>query len=173
MLCPAAAACGDGGPPCSTSLTTSQSSYGVVSDASSGTLHQTVNVGTRLTCTGYHLRDPNWYDSVVANAQAPPAGVAPLTNQITYTIKNTTSDGIGFCLGAPYDFVTASGAMAPSGKLPNAKSGFIGLLPMCTSSSPPCISSISESQDSSAPSGMDTTLNVVLPESAGDPWGGA
>src|SRR5207302_928611 len=59
VLCPAAAACGDGGPPCSTSLVTSNSTYGVISDAASGTLNQTVNVGGRLHCGGYRFRDPN------------------------------------------------------------------------------------------------------------------
>ena len=73
VLCPAAAACGDGGPPCSTSLVTLGSTYAVVSDAASGTLRQTVNVGNRLTCGSYRFRDANWYDSaVVPPTTAPP-----------------------------------------------------------------------------------------------------
>src|SRR5581483_388736 len=50
VLCPDVAPCGDGGPACSTSLVTSNSTYAVVSDAASGTLNQTVNVGSRLRC---------------------------------------------------------------------------------------------------------------------------
>ncbi len=170
VLCPATAACGDGGPPCSTGLSTSPSAYAVVSDAGSGTLNETVNVGKRLVCPGYRLRDANWYDSLVSQAQPPPAGSAPITDQITYTIKNASSDGIGFCLGANYDFTTASGALAPKGTLPTGAPGFVGLLPMCANSKPPCISSITESTDDHVKSGTDTTLNVMIPE-GGDPWG--
>ena len=70
----------------------------------------------------------------------PIATVAPIVNTVSYTIKNTTPAGIEFCLGAPYDFTTTSGAMAPAGKLPNGKSGFIGLIPSCSNRTPPCIS---------------------------------
>jgi hypothetical protein len=171
VLCPAAAACGDGGPPCSTGLSTSPSTYAVVSDAGSGTLHETVNVGKRLVCSGYKLRDTNWYDSLVTQSQPPPAGAVPITDQVTYTIRNASSKGIGFCLGVPYDFTTASGGLAAKGTLPTGAPGFIGLLPMCSNGKPPCISSISESKDSSVKSGVDTTLHLLIPE-GGDPWGG-
>jgi hypothetical protein len=172
VLCPAASTCGAGGPRCSTSLNTSQSSYAVLANATSGTLRQTVNVGRRLTCRGYKLRDPNWYDSLVSPSSSPPpaAGAVPVVNQVTYTIRNTTPNGIGFCLGATYDFKTASGRLAPKGVLPNGRRGFIGLLPLCSAGTPPCISRISSSQDPHAKTGMDTTLNVLIPE--GDPWGG-
>jgi hypothetical protein len=170
VLCPATAACGDGGPPCSTGLSTSPSTYAVVSDAGSGTLNETVNVGKRLSCAGYKLRDSNWYDSLVTGAQPSPAGTPPITDQITYTITNAHSDGIGFCLGATYDFTTASGSLAPKATLPSGAPGFVGLLPMCADSKPPCISSINESSDDSVKSGVDTTLSVLIPEQ-GDPWG--
>jgi hypothetical protein len=170
VLCPASAACGDGGPPCSTGLSTSPSTYAVVSDAGSGTLNETVNVGKRLACAGYKLRDSNWYDSLVTGAQPTPAGTPPIADQITYTITNAHSKGIGFCLGATFDFTTASGSLAPKATLPSGAPGFVGLLPMCTDSKPPCISSISESSDDSVKSGVDTTLKVLIPES-GDPWG--
>ncbi len=159
VLPPASAACGDGGPPCSTGLSTSPSAYGVVSDAGSGTLNETVNVGKRLVCAGYRLRDANWYDSIVTGAQPPPAGTPPITDQITYTITNAHSKGVGFCMGATYDFTTASGSLAPKATLPSGAPGFIGLLPMCTTSKPPCISSITEISDDSVKSGVDTTLS--------------
>jgi hypothetical protein len=174
VACPAAAACGDGGPPCSTSLTTSTSVYGVVSNASAGTLRGTVDVGRPLTCGKYRFRDPNWYDSAVTPPSAPPpsgAG-ASIVDVVSYTIKNAGSQGIGFCLGATYEFVTASGQQARAGKLPTGAPGFIGLLPMCTAAAPPCISTISQRADSSVKSGFDAVMTIQIPEQ-GDPWGGA
>ncbi len=173
VLCPAAAACGDGGPPCSTSLVTSNSTYAVISDASSGTLNQTVNVGNKLRCGGYRFRDANWYDSVVtAPTTSPPtAAPTPIVDSVTYTIRNATKNGIGFCLGAAYDFATRSGAQARAGTLPNGKPGFIGLLPLCTSGKPPCITSITQHRDPQANNGFDALMKIQIPES-GDPWGG-
>lgn len=175
VVCPQAAACGDGGPPCSTSLSTSASTYGVINNASSGTLRQTLDVGAPLVCSGYARRDPNWYDSVVTPAStSPPLGtVAPtVVNDVTYTIKNTTPNGIEFCLGAAFDFATASGTMAPAGKLPNGNPGFIGLIPSCLGGAPPCISDVSQSSDMSSKTGYDVILTIDIPEK-GDPWGGA
>ena len=62
VVCPQTAACGDGGPECSTNLPTSVSSYGVLSNASAGTLRGTIDVGRRLTCGSYQFHDSNWYD---------------------------------------------------------------------------------------------------------------
>jgi hypothetical protein len=174
VVCPAAAACGDGGPACSTSLTTSVSTYGVISNAGSGTLRQTLDVGKRLTCGQYRFRDPNWYDSVVTSPTAPPTGAPPpvIMDQISYTIKNATANGVDFCLGAAFDFATASGGQAPAGTLPNGNPGFIGLLPTCSGTvSPPCISSISQQNDPSVKTGYDAVLSIQIPEQ-GDPWGG-
>ena len=171
VVCPQLAACGDGGPACSTSVKTSVSTYGVVSNAAAGTLHGTLDVGKPLKCGAYRFRDPNWYDSVVTPpASGLPAGVPPIVDQVSYTIVNASSQGLGFCLGALYDFVNASGAMAPAGKLPNGNAGFIGLLPMCTPASPPCISSISQQPDSQAKTGYDAVMSIDIPEQ-GDPWG--
>jgi hypothetical protein len=173
VLCPAAAACGDGGPPCSTGLVTSNSTYAVISDAASGTLNQTVNVGNRLRCGRYRFRDPNWYDSVVTppSGSPPTAAPTPIVDSVTYTIRNATMKGIGFCLGAAYDFATASGAQARPGTLPTGNPGFIGLLPRCTSAKPPCISSITQQPDPKAKTGFDAIMQIQIPES-GDPWGG-
>jgi hypothetical protein len=173
VLCPAAVACGDGGPPCSTSLVTSDSTYAVISDAASGTLNQTVNVGNKLRCGNYRFRDPNWYDSVVTNATtSPPTAVpTPIVDNVTYTIRNATMKGIGFCLGAAYDFATASRSQARPRALPNGNPGFMGLLPMCTNAKPPCITSITQQPDANARTGYDATMDIQIPE-AGDPWGG-
>jgi hypothetical protein len=173
-LCAATAACGDGGPPCSTGLVTSNSTYAVISDAPSGTLRQTVNVGGRLTCGTYRFRDPNWYDSVVIPPASQTPGAAPISivDNVSYTIRNTTAKGIGFCLGAGYDFTTASGAQAPAGTLPNGNPGFIGLLPRCSASKPPCIASVSRKRDRKAKTGFDAVMKIQIPEN-GDPWGGS
>ena len=173
VVCPQLAPCGDGGPACSTSVNTSVSTYGVVSNAAAGTLLGTLNVGRRLRCGSYQFRDPNWYSSMVtppAGTTALPPGTPPIVDQVSYTIVNARTQGLGFCLGALYDFVTASGAMAPAGKLPNGKDGFIGLLPMCSVASPPCISSISQQADGNAESGFDAVMSIQIPEQ-GDPWG--
>jgi hypothetical protein len=175
VVCPQLAPCGDGGPACSTSVNTSVSTYGVVSNAAFGTLNGTLDVGKRLKCGSYRFRDPNWYDSVVtqpAGTTAPPAGAPPIVDQVSYTIVNANAQGLGFCLGAAYDFVTASGAMAPAGKLPNGNPGFVGLLPMCTSGATPCISTITPQADPNAKSGYDAVMSIQIPEQ-GDPWGGS
>lgn len=173
VLCPSLAVCGDGGPPCSTSLTTSVSIYGVVSNAGSGTLRQTLDVGRRLTCGSYRFRDPNWYDSLVTSPSSPPtAGVPPVMDQVSYTIKNSSPTGVSFCLGAQYEFTTASGNQARAGKLPNGNAGFTGLLPLCANAGPPCISTISQQSDPSAKSGYDVVMSIQIPDQ-GDPWGGS
>ena len=172
VLCPSVAVCGDGGPPCSTGLVTSNSTYAVVSDAPSGTLHQTVNVGNNLTCGSYRFRDPNWYDSVVVppTTTTPTAAPVPIVDNVTYTLRNTTSKGVGFCLGAGYDFTTASGKPARAGTLPNGNPGFIGLLPRCSASKPPCIATVSQRRDTATKTGFDALLTIQIPEN-GDPWG--
>jgi hypothetical protein len=173
VLCPDVMPCGVGGLACHTSLVTSNSTYAVMSDATSGSLNQTVNVGNRLRCGTYRFRDPNWYDSVVTPATTPPptTAPAPIVDTVTYTIRNATTRGIGFCLGVGYDFTTASGAQARAGTLPTGKAGFIGLLPRCTSAKPPCISSVTQQADPNARTGYDATMLIEIPES-GDPWGG-
>jgi len=172
VLCPASAACGDGGPPCSTTLVTSNSTYAVISDAPNGTLRQTVNVGGRLVCGAYRFRDPNWYDSAVVPpaSQSPTASPISIVDQITYKIRNATAKGIGFCLGAGYQFTTASGSPARAGSLPTGNPGFIGLLPRCSQTKPPCISSVSQQRDRASKIGFDALMKVRIPEN-GDPWG--
>jgi|SRR5947209_502394 len=172
VLCPDVMPCGVAGAACHTSLLTSNSTYAVTSDATSGTLNQTVNVGNNLRCGGYRFRDPNWYDSVVTPpSTAPPTTAAtPIVDTVTYTIRNAKANGTGFCLGVAYQFTTASGAPARAGTLPTGSPGFIGLLPGCSISKPPCIASISQQADSSSKVGFDVLMTIQIPES-GDPWG--
>jgi hypothetical protein len=172
VLCPDVMPCGVGGVACKTSLVTSNSTYAVTSDATSGTLNQTVNVGNQLRCGTYRFRDPNWYDSAVtpATTSPPTTAPAPIIDSVTYTIRNATPKGIGFCLGAAYDFATASGTQARAGTLPTGNPGFIGLLPRCASAKPPCISAVTQQADPNARSGHDVTMQIQIPES-GDPWG--
>jgi hypothetical protein len=172
VVCPQLAPCGDGGPACSTTETTNTSSYTATSNAGSGALHGTLDVGKRLKCGAYRFRDPNWYDSKqTLAANAPPTATgAPLVDVVSYTIDNAGTQGLGFCLGAPYEFTAASGAQAPAGTLPNGNAGFIGLLPMCDVAGPPCISSISQQADANAKTGYDAVLSIEIPEQ-GDPWG--
>jgi hypothetical protein len=173
VLCPDVMPCGQGAVACHTSLVTSNSTYAVKSDATSGTLNQTVNVGNRLRCGPYHFKDPNWYDSVVIpSATVPPTGGAtPIVDTVTYKIVSARAKGTGFCLGVGYEFTTASGAPARAGTLPTGSPGFIGLLPSCSASKPPCIARISQQADSSAKVGFDALMTIEIPES-GDPWGG-
>jgi hypothetical protein len=172
VLCPSTAVCGDGGPPCSTNLITSESTYAVVSDASAGTLRQTVNVGHQLNCGTYRFRDSNWYDSVVVPpASSPPTATSvPIIDNISYKIRNATAKGIGFCLGASYDFTTAAGSQAAAGQLPNGNPGFIGMLPRCSQSKPPCIAGVKQTPDHAAKVGFDVNMKIQIPET-GDPWG--
>src|SRR6185437_4701578 len=109
-----------GGVACHTSLVTSNSTYAVVSDATSGTLNQTVNVGNQLHCGVYRFRDPNWYDSGVTfpTTSSPTTTLAPIVDTVSYTIRNAKAGGTGFCLGVGYEFTTASGVPARAGNLP-------------------------------------------------------
>ncbi len=85
--------------------------------------------------------------------------------------RTPASQGVGFCLGATYEFVTASGNQARAGKLPTGSPGFIGLLPLCSNAAAPCISAISQKSDPSAKTGHDAVMTIQIPEQ-GDPWGG-
>ncbi len=172
VVCPQLAPCGDGGPACSTTENTNISSYTATSNAGSGALHGTLDVGKQLKCGAYRFRDSNWYGSTqTIPANTPPTATgAPLVDVVSYTIDNAGTQGLGFCLGVPYEFVTASGAEARAGTLPNGNAGFIGLLPMCDVAGPPCISSISQQADAHATTGYDAVMTIEIPDQ-GDPWG--
>src|ERR1700733_856630 len=169
VLCPKSALCGDGGPACLTTRSTSTGTYTVVSTALAGTLRETVDVGHQLRCGVYRFRDPNWYSALIV----PPTSSTPassIADTVTYKIVNATTNGVGFCLGAAYDFTTASGGQAAAGILPNGDPGFIGLLPKCSTSAPPCIQSATPKTDTSTTIGSDVTMKILIPDN-GDPWG--
>lgn len=172
VLCPDTMACAVGAVACHTGLATSNSTYTVMSDATSGTLTQTVNVGKPLRCGPYRFKDPNWYDSAVSPpATSPPATApTPIVDTVTYNIRNAKAKGTGFCLGVGYEFTTASGAPARAGTLPNGNPGFIGLLPGCSAAKPPCIASTTQQADGAAKVGFDVLMTIQIPET-GDPWG--
>jgi hypothetical protein len=153
------------GQSCSTSLSTSVSQLQVTANpaanpnVNSGTLTESVDVGTPLTCAGYEAVDPNWYESVMSTSNR--------VKVITYTLDNTSPEGIQFCFGAPYEFTTSSGGPAPAGTLPDGTPGFIGLLPSCPASGP-CVESITSSEGNE---GANTIITVRIPDGLpGDPY---
>ena len=174
VLCPSIAVCGDGGPPCSTGLVTSNSTYAVVSDAPTGTLRQTVNVGHNLTCGTYRFRDPNWYDSVVVPPTTPATDSRAGSNrrQRHLHAQGHHGEGRGLLPRRGIRLHDRVGQPGSAGTLPNGNPGFIGLLPRCSASKPPCIASVSQKRDTATKTGFDALLTIKIPEN-GDPWGHA
>ncbi len=158
---------------CQTSVSTATSNFAVTANPSptAATLTVSTDVGTQLQCAGYTAQDPNWFSFSVTSANR--------GKLITYTVRpaGPGTEPVGstqFCLGAAADFTTRAGTPAPGGTLPDGSSGFIGLLPGCTSSSGPCVDSRGRTPDPNSPTGFDVVLRVVIPAGfAGDPWGRA
>ena len=149
------------GQACSTSLSTSVSTFQVTANPGpAGTLSESVDVGTPLTCAGYAARDPNWFGFVESTGNR--------SKLITYTLDNTGPAGVEFCFGAPYEFETPGDHPAPPGTLPDGTSGFVGLLERCESFSEPpeaCVKSI-------VADGPNTVVTVRIDAGLpGDPWG--
>jgi hypothetical protein len=161
---------------CQTSLTTRASTLQVTAPPSPqspdrGSLTESANRGTPLQCTGYAPLDPSWYSYATASANR--------SKLLDYTIQPAVSQpeivgNTHFCLGAPYEFITNSGEPAPPGTLPDGTSGFIGLLPRCSSVSGPCVDSRTKTPDPTSPVGFDIVLQIRIPAGLpGDPWGRA
>jgi hypothetical protein len=160
---------------CQTSITTPVSEFTVTAipssgNPSTGTLSESLDVGTPLQCPGYTAEDSNWFGFFLTTADR--------RKLITYTVR-PTGQGPGlvgstqFCFGASAEFTTSSGPPAGAGTLPDGSSGFIGLLPTCPAGGP-CISSRGTTPDPSSPTGFDIVLTAEIPASfAGDPWGRA
>jgi hypothetical protein len=114
--------------PCTTDVSTAISDMTISTTEDAGTLTESVDVGSPLSCSaeangGYTGFDTNTYQFVET-------GLADKT--ITYTIDGVSSDNnVEMCFGAPYEFVTNTDAEASSGTLPDGSSGFVGLLPDC------------------------------------------
>lgn len=140
-----------------------------------GLLLESVNAdnAAQLTCPGFTSSDPNTYQF------ATPSGWGKV---VTLTIRplkklsgnaNQILKAQQICFGAPEDFTTASGTLAPAGTLPDGTAGFIGLLPDCTSSATsPCHDRKKDTtiSDSLSPNGFDLVLVASIPAAfAGDP----
>ena len=169
---------------CQTSIVTSTSEFGVTanpdtSQPNAGTLTESLDVGTPLECPDYSPADPSWFNFVMS--------IASRSKTIIYRINQLPFSAlrhIHFCLGAPYEFTTRSGAAAPAGILPDGEAGFIGLLPRCyrhdhgwlkrgalraEHSTGPCVASRAAAEDGGA---IDIVLTVDIPPGLpGDPWG--
>lgn len=170
---------------CQTSVSSDVSTLQVTAnpnptEANAGILTETLDVGKPLQCQSYSLIDPNWYGFAMTSIDR--------SKVLNYTIDRASGDAIWrlqFCLGAPYEFKTLSGAPASPGTLPDGTSGFIGLLPRCRqwwdgsehSSWPskprgPCVASRKVSTTGGGV--FSVTLTIDIPSGLpGDPWGRA
>jgi hypothetical protein len=153
------------GQSCSTSVSTAVSQLQVTANPThntnpgSGILSESVDVGTPLNCAGYQATDPNWFQFLSSSNNR--------TKVLTYTLDNTSPEGIQVCFGAPYEFTTSSGAPAPAVEQPNGTTEFDGLLPVCSAVRGPCVASITSSE---AGEGVNTVATVRIPDGlAGDP----
>lgn len=140
----------------------------------SGLLLESANAnnGAQLTCSGSTSIDPNTY-TFLTTGDLVASKVATIT-MLGVTINGSVTKFLHaqqVCFGATVDFVTASGALAPSGVLPDGSSGYIGLLPDCTGSTAgPCHD---QNSDSATLVGSTYTVRLVadIPAAyAGDPW---
>jgi hypothetical protein len=159
------------GQSCSTSSSTPTSTLTVNAppSASANTLTISVDEGTQLACGGYGSQDPNWYAFTSSST-----GEKTITYQVVpSSAEHRVLAGFQFCLGAPYEFTSRSGAPAPPGTLPDGSSGYIGLLPNCPATpAGPCIASRTSVPDPGSPTGFDAILKVRFPAGLpGDPYG--
>jgi hypothetical protein len=173
------------GATCTSTITSNSGSLkvDVGSGANNATLTESVDVGTPMdgpgsdTTNGCGSYTPpaasaDWYEFVV---NPPDATTADRTKTVTWTVKNTTTDGFKVCFGAPYEFDaqgTDSG-LAPAGTLPDGSPGFIGLLDFCPefpTDTSPCVSSLTTERDPLT--GLDNAVAVItIPAgNVGDPW---
>ncbi len=164
VTCPPGQSCS-----ASSSTPTSTLTVNAPPNATSNTLTISVDEGTTLACTGYGSQDPNWYGFQTSTTGE---------KTITYRVVPASADhrvlaAFNFCLGAPYEFTSKSGAPAPPGTLPDGSSGFIGLVPNCpVTPAGPCVLSRTSVPDSGSPTGFDAVLKVRFPAGLpGDPYG--
>ncbi len=133
------------------------------------------NNGAKLVCAGYTSADTNTYQTL---------STANRSKVITTTIRTPAIPLSGtpgqilerqqICFGAPYRFLTAAGAPASPGVLPDGSAGYIGLLPNCTASpAGPCHNRVQDTTvtDPSSPLGFDIVLVLDIPAGLpGDPF---
>ncbi len=147
-----------------------------------GLLLESVNAsnGNQLKCTGYTSADPNTYQFESTDLNGNP--ISGWSKVVTLTIRplkkisgnaNQILKNQQICFGAPEDFTTASGTLAPAGMLPDGTAGYIGLLPNCGGGvTGPCHNRKSDttSTDTLSPNGFDLVLVADIPATfAGDP----
>jgi hypothetical protein len=138
--------------PCTTDLGTPVSNLGISADPAAGTITESVDVGSPLSCAapangGYTGFDPHTYQFFETGT---------VQKTLIYELFGLTSDQIGavqMCFGAPYEFTVNNGTQAAPGTLPDGTSGFVGLLPGCGAVEP-CIQSI-------VPFSNDTTSGLL------------
>lgn len=165
---------------CTNTLSTSSTSLSVAvgSGATDAMLTESVNIGTPLSpnpgCAAYQPRSPDTYEFVVSAADR--------AKSVTWTVKNTTTDGFRVCFGAPYEFnvidpTTGEAEPAPAGTLPDGSPGFVGLLPACVvgnvniPNQGPCVQSLVDQEDANSTSGLDAVATITIPAGLpGDPF---
>jgi hypothetical protein len=141
-----------------------------------GTLYESVNPdqGAPLTCPGYVSADPNTYEFVMTSSNRAKTTtetirrpLAPLAGTIRQILSTQQ-----VCFGAPYDFVTRSGSLAPAAVMPDGTAGFLGLLPNCREpGATVCLASRTDRVDPTNGIGFDIILTVQVPAGlSGDPW---
>lgn len=156
---------------CTTNASTTTSSLAVTTPSgTTTTLSVSFNIGSPLVCTGYTPMDSSWFSFLSSSTTS--------GKIVTYVVRPSTDQkeivgATQFCLGAPYQFETASGTPAAAGTLPDGSSGYTGLLPRCKTGMPgPCVASKGTTPDASSPTGFDIVVNVSFPAGLpGDPWG--
>jgi hypothetical protein len=119
-----------------------------------------------LTCTGYTARDDTTYQFFL-HLYPKQSRLDNILYSLTYTGKNLGPGRAGLCLGARFKFTTASGAKLRSVTLPNGKSGFAGLLPLCSADQ---IGQPVACVVPNKPSDPDNVLKAQVPAIGGDPW---
>jgi hypothetical protein len=145
--------------PCTTDIGTAQSDLQISADPAAGSITESVDLGTPLSCAdrlhgGYTGFDTNWYDFNETGT---------VDKTASYEIFGLNSDQIEevqICFGAVYDFQTSEGGQAQPGTLPDGTAGFIGLLPSCdsTDGAKPCVESVVPSDDDR--SGAIATVDI-------------
>ena len=156
-----------GGPGCETNVSADDTSDLDVLDSADtgGTLTETVDYGTQLSCAGegagsYTGFDPNWYGFSYTGS-----GDKTITYDL-FNLRFSEDSGVEVCFGATESFEAASddGRSVP-GTLPDGTPGFIGLLDTCSDveSAPtpqPCIESIGPISTSTDISGTQITVDI-------------
>lgn len=141
-----------------------------------GFLTESVNPqgGKELVCTGHVPANPDTYEFFASSINRSKTVTETITNPTTSPTTTMAAyvNDQQICYGAPYSFVTKSGAPAAASTLPDGTPGFIGLLPDCSApGATVCIQSRTSQPDPSSPIGFDVVVTYSVPAGLpGDPW---